>query len=218
MHSTHRKYVKGLYMFKEEYTKDKEMELGSESYINRDYQVLGTVSTVDEFGGKIKIRKTRSVSVSYKLNKRGTKMVNLKKDLQVLKTLIEVNSRVGVKVYQFLRANSSREGLLVKVGTTDSATVQYIANTLSSDRAAVSECINALVKENLLKKDKRKIYLDPMCYLPLVNDYELRCLMERYEDDFTKPLDYYRAELQKLNDLAVASVKAELPNIVIDSK
>ena len=205
-------------MFKEEYTKDKEMELGSESYINRDYQVLGTVSTVDEFGGKIKIRKTRSVSVSYKLNKRGTKMVNLKKDLQVLKTLIEVNSRVGVKVYQFLRANSSREGLLVKVGTTDSATVQYIANTLSSDRAAVSECINALVKENLLKKDKRKIYLDPMCYFPLVNDYELGCLMERYEDDFTKPLDYYRAELQKLNDLAVASVKAELPNIVIDSK
>jgi len=183
------------------------MKLGNESYLKHDYQILDTTSTVDEFGGKIEIRKTRSVSVSYELNKRGAKMVNLKKDLQILKTLIEVNSRVGVKVYQFLRDNSSREGLLVKVGTTDSATVQYIANTLSSDRSAVSKCINALVKENLLKKDKRKIYLDPMCYFPLVNDYELGCLMKRYEDDFTKPLDYYRDELQKRIYLAVASVK-----------
>jgi len=200
------------------HTKGGRMELGNESYIKRDYQILGTVSTVDEFGGKIKIKKDRTVSVSYRLNKRGVKMVNSTKDFKVLDILTGVNSKVGIKVYQFIRANASREGLLVKVGTSEPATIAYIAKKLEADRSVISKCINSLIKEDLLKKDKRKIYLDPMCYLPLVNDYELRCLMERYEDDFTKPLDYYRAELQKLNDLAVASVKAELPNMVIGSK
>ena len=38
------------------------MQLGTESYIKKDYQILGTVTTVDEFGGKIKIKKNMEFS------------------------------------------------------------------------------------------------------------------------------------------------------------
>lgn len=186
------------------------MKLGNESHLRKDYQTIGETYNVDSFGDKIKIKESRRVSISYKLNKRGKKMIDSIKDRLVLDTLIACNSKVGLNIYRFIRDNPSRIGLLVKVGTVKPISIDYLSKRLKADRRVVSKCINALIKVDLLKKDKRSIYLDPMCYLPLVNDYELRCLMDRYNDGFIKPLETYREELLILFNQAKANAKARL--------
>ena len=185
------------------------MNLDNRDYMQRDFQTIGTKNTYDEFGDKISIKKSRRVSISYKLNKRGKKMIDNKIDLEIQNILNDVTTK-WLPIYQFVRKNTSRECLLVKKGTTEAASIDYIVKSIGVSRAVVSKCINTLIKKGYIKKNKRAMYLNPMIYLPLVNDFELRCLMERFEEDFTKPLDRYREDLSKLLQVAQKSAKAEL--------
>jgi hypothetical protein len=186
------------------------MKLGNKDYLQRDYQVIAEKCDYDNFGDKISIRKSRRVSISYKLNKRGKKMIDIKNDMKTIETLTNINAKVGMKLYMFIRQNPNREGLLVKKGTTEPVSIQYLVKYLEADRARLSKCINALIRVDVLKKHKRLIYINPDIYVPLVNDFELRCILDRYNDGFVKPLDEYREELSKLLELAKLSAKREL--------
>jgi predicted transcriptional regulator len=186
------------------------MKLGSEGFNQRDFQVVGQTIDIDNFDDKIQVRKSRKVSISYNVNKRGKKMVDRIKDELTLDILTGINMRVGLRLYKFIKNNPSRECLLVKKGTTNPATVTYIAEHLKADRKVVSKCINALIADGIIKKSNRDMYIDPMAYLPLVNDFELRCLMERFDDNFTRELDSYRRELDDLLKKAHKSIKDEL--------
>ena len=177
-----------------------------------NYTVIGVKSSLHETTSEqsgIVLHRVKTVEKQYKekLGKTGgMRMAHLAKLFNILSTIVKSN--LDMQLVEFLITNNSKKGVVSvnskPIGSSD------LADKFNVSRKKINDFTSRAIESGLLKKDKRKLVLNPYIVIPYnISNDSVYILQVWWDSNFTYDIT---EELAKAEEVYISSVAASKPS------